>query len=365
MPTDPVIDIDSLSSPISKQQPAGPYWREDQKCQELYSDIDTANRDARRNRRKQAEAVLFPEDSIERRNYEDPDWGAVVDTGTKLLAKSKDLWVATWMIEALSHVHGFPGLRDGFRLVHQFCEKFWDSVYPRPDETDGILYTVSQLDGDTLADLILQMPITSNGLTTADYDKSSEMDGLESESERDAYRSLGVISTVDFDAQVQGSGTDFLQNLLQDAGEARDQYSALSELLDQYCGHDAPASSKVKENFQQTINLIQELAGPYLPVEEDGDHGSDSGAPESNATPSSLQSNWNREQAFQEITRLASYFEKHEPTSPVAWMLRRAVLLGNLTWPDLITALAKDAADAQQILKQSGVARDGETEEDR
>jgi type VI secretion system protein ImpA len=370
MPTDPVIDIDSLCSPISEEQRAGPYWRDNPECQELYSQVDSAIREARRNRRKMAEAALFSEDAIERRNYEDPDWGAVIKAGTRLLEKSKDLWVATWMIEALAYVHGFPGLRDGIRLVHQFCEKFWDSVYPRPDELDGILYTMSQLDGDILAELVLQMPITGNGLTTTDYDKSSEMDGLESESEKDAYRSLGVVSIVEFEVQVQSSGVEFLQNLLEDVRETSNQYTALTELLDQHCGHDAPASSKVKENFQQTIDLIRDLAAPYLPIEEEADLGgdlNDSGdhAAQGQREPAaaSLQSGWDRDQAFHEIKRLADLFVKHEPTSPVAWMLRRAVHLGKLAWPDLIDALAKDASDAQQILRQSGVAVDEETEE--
>ena len=67
-------------------------------------------------------------------------------------------------------------------------------------------------------------------------------------------------------------------------------------------------------------------------------------------------SGWDRGQAFSKISQLAELFKKHEPTSPVAWMLGRAVQLGNLAWPDLIDALAEDATAARKILKQSGVS---------
>ena len=265
----PVIDIDRLCSPISEAQPSGPYWREDDTCSEtLYPRVETAIRAARSNERRKAESAYFAEDSIERRNYEEPDWREVIDASQILLERSKDLWVAAWLTEALAREYGFAGLRDGFRLTRRLCEEYWDSIHPRPDDIDGIRNTTAQLSGDLLAELVPLMPITRDGLTTADYDKSAEMDGLESESSRQGYRALGVIGIAEFDARVRDSGPEFLQNLVEDAQAASDEFEALTKLLDEHCGHDAPKSSNVQVNFEQTIELIRELSGQYLPKSE-------------------------------------------------------------------------------------------------
>ena len=109
MASDPYIDIDHLCAPISDGQPAGPYWRDDDECLDLFPRVQTAHNDARYNHRKRAQAALFPEGSIERSTFEDPDWGEVVASGIKLLTKSKDLWVASWLIEALAYERGFAG----------------------------------------------------------------------------------------------------------------------------------------------------------------------------------------------------------------------------------------------------------------
>src|SRR6185437_11013629 len=64
-------------------------------------------------------------------------WPKLVQlTSQKLRDKSKDLSIAAWLTEGLVHLHGFAGLRDGLTLIHGLCDRFWDNVYPLPDEGD-------------------------------------------------------------------------------------------------------------------------------------------------------------------------------------------------------------------------------------
>jgi type VI secretion system protein ImpA len=67
-----------------------------------------------------------------------PDWRPVLQHGTEILAeKSKDMEITAYVIEALIRLHGFAGLRDGFRLARELVQCFWDDLYPLPDE-DGL-----------------------------------------------------------------------------------------------------------------------------------------------------------------------------------------------------------------------------------
>jgi type VI secretion system protein ImpA len=222
---------------------------------------------------------------------------------------------------------------------------------------------LAQLDADIWVRLIPLMPITRDGLTTGDYDQATEMDGLASDAEKNAYRVKGVISSIDFEAKVRDSGSDFLRELVDDARDAQDQFARLTSFLDERCGDDAPASREVEEIFRHTLDLIRDLAEPYLPKEpvSNGSQmatptvgGAAGGAEKTGPTTSS----WNRERAFEEISRQADLFEKYEPNSPVAPMLRQAVRLGNLSWRDMVSMLTDDPSVRAQILRQTGVRDD-------
>src|SRR5690606_34050631 len=86
-------------------------------------------------------------DEAQQASLEPPDWQKVVDLACDALANnSKDLWIAAWLVEGLTRTEGFPGVRDGFRLIRELSERYWDGIHPRPDE-DGIATTVAQLAG--------------------------------------------------------------------------------------------------------------------------------------------------------------------------------------------------------------------------
>src|SRR5262249_8842136 len=74
-----------------------------------------------------------------------PDWKPVLEHGGKALAeKTKDLEIAAYLIEALLRLHGFAGLRDGFRLARELIGKYWGKLHPLPDE-EGIATRVTAL----------------------------------------------------------------------------------------------------------------------------------------------------------------------------------------------------------------------------
>src|SRR5262249_58287571 len=96
-----------------------------------------------------------------------PEWRPVRDRAIKALAeKSKDLEITAYLIEALVRMEGFAGLRDGFRLGGGLVERFWDGLYPSPDE-EGLATRVAPLTGlngdnaeGTLLNPIARIPIT-------------------------------------------------------------------------------------------------------------------------------------------------------------------------------------------------------------
>ncbi len=109
------IDVESLLQPIDGANPAG----RDLMDADEYSVI-------REHRRADVDIVL-QDDPFDksRRLFVKPDqkssdWHAVLRLGSEALrSKTKDLQIAAWITEALGHLHGFTGLRDGFQLMRQ------------------------------------------------------------------------------------------------------------------------------------------------------------------------------------------------------------------------------------------------------
>jgi type VI secretion system protein ImpA len=120
MPSPQVIDVSSLIEPISSDNAVGLDLRQDATPRSIYSRI----RDARKAARAAERSNLFDNNSTEA----DEHWRQVYELAPQALkANAKDLEIACWYTESLIRKAGFKGLRDGFCLIRQLIEKYWDN----------------------------------------------------------------------------------------------------------------------------------------------------------------------------------------------------------------------------------------------
>src|SRR5271165_4118903 len=121
-----VLDFAKLAAPISAEKPTGEDPRKDITPTSPYQQIREARNEARAAERQGAgDAAADPL----------PAWKRVRQLGEKaLMEQAKDLQITAYLIEALVRLEGFVGLRDGFRLARELTEKYWDGLYPLPDE---------------------------------------------------------------------------------------------------------------------------------------------------------------------------------------------------------------------------------------
>jgi len=116
------IDLEKLLEPISSDAPSGV---------NLEYDSDFLNLERL--------AVGRPEQQMggSVRAAEPPDHEAVVLQASALLSRSKDLRIAVLLARALSHLYGFSGLSEGLALVHGLLERFFATVFPELDPSEG------------------------------------------------------------------------------------------------------------------------------------------------------------------------------------------------------------------------------------
>jgi len=117
------IDINELLKPIDGFNPAGNYLKYENEYDEILTAIKGDNPDLKQ--------------GIWKRPLKKAEWKKAKDICVSTLnKKSKDLQIAAWLIQILLRDKGFKGLYEGCRLVLELLKKYWDVIYPLPEDDD-------------------------------------------------------------------------------------------------------------------------------------------------------------------------------------------------------------------------------------
>jgi type VI secretion system protein ImpA len=141
------VDIDAILKPLSADKPSGVDVR-DGKSFEMLKEA-----------RREEEAISQGD---WKREVKVADWPKVVQLSTKILTtESKDLQVATWLVEGLVKRHGFAGLRDGLSVLNGLHVRFWDSLYPVIEGGSGVSLRETRSPQQDSANLDQECPLDS------------------------------------------------------------------------------------------------------------------------------------------------------------------------------------------------------------
>jgi type VI secretion system protein ImpA len=363
MPSEVTLDFDRLLEPIPGDEQAGIDLRTDLSPNSTYYAVKDARNAARTAERQ---AILDGEGSAS-----GADWQPVLQHGLTVLAEnSKDLEVAAYLIEALVRKQGFAGLRDGFRLVRELVERYWDGLYPRPDE-DGMQTRVApltSLNGDegegTLIGPIANVPLTEGNscgpFAHCHYQQAVALTQVADEETRQARIDRGAVSMALIETAVRETPAGFFAQLVEDLRASQEEYAQLGAVLDERCGDETPPTSNIRSALAICLETVTVLARDKLAVAptDDGKASESEGTnvPATLAGPSSGNGVIRtREEAFQQMLRLAEFFRKTEPHTPVSYAIEQVVRWGRMPLPDLLTELIPDEGSRTQFFRFVGI----------
>ena len=358
-----ILDIESLLTPVSDEQPAGSDQREDASPMSVYYLL----KDARSQARAAERQALMGDDSTV------PDWRPITEAAPEFLTTvSKDLEIAAYFIEGLVREHGFAGLRDGFELVRRLFETFPDTLYPRPDE-DGVETVVAPISGlngidaeGTLISPIRNIPLTPQidegafGLAT--YEQAMDLERSDAD-QRERRIEQGAVPLDTFNAALSSGTAEWFGELRDDIDAALTEWSALGTLLDDKYGREAPPASNIRNALRSCLEAVESLAKDKLAtlaseVEEEENVADGAATGEGAAAAKAVDSvdnMQNREDAFKVILRVSAYFRKTEPHSPISYALEQIVRWGRLPLPDLLKELINDESAVTQMFRLVGI----------
>jgi type VI secretion system protein ImpA len=357
------IDMEALLAPIPGELATGADLREDFTPQSFYYRLRDARSEARAAERA---ADANPADDA----APPPQWRTVRDLSLQALSgKTKDLEIAAWLTEALVRSDGLRGLAAGAHLIGGLAKAYWDTLYPMPDE-EGIatrVAPVSGLNGEggggTLIQPLRKLPLFSRPdggmLAYWQYEQAEELKGEANAARVKQRLAAGVLPLDLLENEARAAGQARFAILRGTAKQAGREWSDMSEVLDAKAGGDGPPTSHIRD----LVIKITTMVSRYAPAESDeepdaeapeaeAEGGDAAGAPQAGRPARAAPS---REDMLRELSRIAEYFKKTEPQSPLAYTLDEAVRRGRLSWPELLAEVIADPTARHNVLIQLGI----------
>ena len=374
--------IERIGAPIAGDNPAGVDSRADGG---MFRQVKDAANEARRIEKKaelSGGADVREEDRVDR-SQSMPYWRIVSEKGTEVLTKqSKDLEIASFVIEASVRLDGIVGLRESLQATRLLVENFWDNLYPLPDDGDGVVPTLAdrvaarvdpleRLSGNSGSGLLVD-PINWLELTEDkaggpfclwQYKQSLVLEKLEPK-ERELRVSRGMVTKSQFDAALRDSSTEFCRQLVQNAEGCLADYKSLIEAVtNKYVANgfnksQVPSLSSLTQALEAYLSVIRTITAGRLPTTPASGPAKPSTEPKSGPVETAAESHnalATREDAFRALNDIADFFEGLEPQSLLPHQLRKLVRQSRLKPADYFLELIEDPKISAQLLKSCGL----------
>ncbi len=113
----------------------------------------------------------------------------------------------------------------------------------------------------------------------------------------------------------------------------------------------------MRDILQEILAVANQFAPPEpdQPADEAGEPEPAPGGAAATDAPVAAARAVTREDMLKELGRIADYFRRTEPHSPLAYTLEEAVRRGRLTWPELLAEVVPDDGVRSAILVMLGI----------
>ncbi|MBN1669522.1 MAG: type VI secretion system protein TssA [Kiritimatiellae bacterium] len=298
---------------------------------------------------------------------EEPNWKEISARCEELTGRSKNLRVILLLTLAEVCLDGVAGLRDGLALLHGVLERYWDQVYPRldPDDNNDPLERMNIIaslspppdayqDPMRFKDRVLDAPLCESRqlgryglrhiLTAAG--ELAVPEGGESPPSR---------------SMIDGAFEDTPLEALQAVGQALGESVAHVKGLDAFLTEKVGAGRAPNlDDFVATLQRAETEVKAQLERRGYGEAGDAAAGATPAAAAAGVPGEINSIQdVLKTLDRICSFYDRHEPSSPVPLLLRRAKRLVGKSFLDIIRDISPSAVQEVTVLSGPEEGADG------
>ncbi|NKC34105.1 type VI secretion system protein TssA [Falsiroseomonas selenitidurans] len=300
-------------------------------------------------------------------------WREVMRIGQEaLMRRSKDFQIGAWLTDALVRQAGFDGLAAGARLITGLCEGYWETGFPLPDEDglDGRAAPISGLAGagadGTVMQTLRRWPLfrrtDGSPLGLYQWDQAEATESIVNEERLAARRAAGIpeLATLVAEARLDHA---HLVDVVRAVRAAQEAWAAMEQATEARFGAEAPSTRNVSRLLERILEVTDRLAGPAAapaatPAAAPGQPAPPPGPPGQPlpaASPGGPAVITTREDALRELGRIAEFFRRTEPHSPLAYTLEEAVRRGRMSLAELLAEVLPDEEARHGLLARLGI----------
>jgi len=383
MSYDLTLDIDGLLAPISEALPCGES-RENSSSVELsraFAVVSGEWHAAKAQEKKWSNNQLLFEGRDA--SVAHAVWQPIAEKALEYLQRySKDARILCSLIESMTRLNGFNGLQQSLSLLRQLLERYPTALNPRPQTADGPEPAEEFAPFDSISSNLIST-VFLEGIQQASVSSSSEFrlvsfynfelakffdEANLDEKVKEQLLTEGQLTQDRFNQVFRRIPKEDLQQTQKDIGGSLEEAKKINQLLLKLRPENAPADISISN----TVNLLERIEAWFLQLaagklsenkiaagDPKGGTGGTSSASQGAATSGSgvailegqLQ---NREQAFEQLLKVAEYFRKTEPHSPISYSLEQAVRWGRMPLPQFLEEVLQNGDALSEVYRRIG-----------
>lgn len=289
---------------------------------------------------------------------EEPDWPDVRRRGLELCACTHDLRVWLHLARALLHTNGLSGLHDALQLILGGVEHHWNQLHPQLDPDDGddptlrVNVLMSLCDAETMLRDVRHTPLVVSPV----LGRFSLRDIDIAEGRLTAADNGDEIQKATIDAAFRDAEADALRATLEAAEGSLQCLQSLERFVTEQVGVGAaPSFPPLADLLREITHVVQQQLALHhddetIPAEQvDAESLTTTGT----GTPAQTDSRGgirSREDVIRVLDEVCEYLGRHEPSSPVPILLKRAKRLVHKDFMAILRDLAPDGVSQAEMI---------------
>ena len=331
-----MIDPVKYTAPFAEGDPSGPNLEYDADFMAL-------------ERAQQARPEQVIGDSV--KPAQEPDWRDVLERAEALMGRTRDLRVAVALTHALLRTQGVEGFGTGLNVIKGLLEGQWESVHPHLDADDNndptlrVNSLLSLAASDGVLKTLREVPLVASKT----LGRFSLRDIRIASGKQPAPAGLAEPpKQVQIDAAFRDADLAELQASAAQIALALENVGAVDKLLVDKVGNQAPELKPLVLDLTEIKHVLAE----QLSARGVGTVGADGAAAGGDAAKAGGARGEvdSREDVVRQLDRLCEYYRRHEPSSPVPMLLRRAKRLVSKDFMEIVRDLTPGGVAEAELL---------------
>ena len=281
----------------------------------------------------------------------DPDFKDLASKARVILERSHDIRAAVYLAHAEIHLNGLPGFAETTGYIRGCLEEYWDTCHPQLDEDDDDdpMMRINAVTGlGARATIVRSLrnaaPLTNSRVLGRVTLRAIDIANGELEPSEDDT----IMSSSEIDAAFTDTSDDELAAYHAAATAAFEDIKAIDGVFLE----KTPGFGPSLDDLQKELGRIVKVLSKYASVDAAEEA---AGADEAVAQPSAVQAQpvarsgvpgeiGSRADVTAALDRIMDYYNRHEPSSPLPIILKRAKRLVGAEFMDIIKDLAPSGA---------------------